>query len=131
MTLFYRDADDGTLSETTLTKCMAACDVDGTPLVAHSASGDEFRGIFLEEGMSDEGSVILLTQWNPAKGPIAVADDAGRDVLVDACALSGFPQSVCDTLMLCDAAQAAALVKAVTRFSALLGWDLSAEMNNV
>lgn len=131
MTLYYRDADDGTLSETTLTECMAACDVDGTFFVAHSANGDEFRGIFLEEGLSDEGSVIVLTQWNPAKGPIAVTDDAGRDVLVDACALSGFPQSVCDTVMLCDAAQAAALLKAVTRFSALMGWNLSAEMNNV
>lgn len=131
MTLFYRDEDNGTLSETTLTECLSTRDVDGTFFAAHSANGDEFCGIFLEEGVSDEGSIIFLTQWNPAKGPITVADDAGRDVLVDACALSGFPQSVCDSLMLCDAAQAAALVKAVTRFSALLGWDLSAEMNNV
>lgn len=122
----YRDDEDST-EETTLDEWMAMSDDDGVPLAAHSANGDAFCGIFAQEAVfADFKSTLLLVQWDPAKGPLLTTDDAGRDVIVPPPHLFDRAGSgVCDTLMVCDAAQAVALIGVITRFAALVGWDLT------
>lgn len=121
MKIFIRDEYDGSLQETTLTNYMAAGDAAGAPLAAHTSSGDEYCGIFAEEDRDAEGgSILKLKQWDPEKGPLTAADGAGRNVIL----MPWEIPAVCDELMICDAAQAAALINLIKRASAMFGWDL-------
>lgn len=121
MSIFIRDEYDDSLQESTLTNYMAISDADGLPLAAHTSNGDEYCGIFAEEGFNEDGcSALKLRQWNPEKGPLTVTDGAGRDVILTPWEIP----VVCDELMLCDAAQAAALIDLIKRASAMFGWDL-------
>lgn len=122
----YRPDEDST-EETTLDEWMSTTDEDGVPLAAHSANGDALCGIFAQEAVyADYESTLLLVQWDPEKGPILTTDAAGREVIVSPPHLfDGAGSGVCDTLMVCDAAQAAALIGVITRFAAMVGWDLT------
>ena len=122
MTIFIRDEDDGSLRESTLTDYMAISAADGARLAAHTSDGDEYCGIFAEEGHDYEArSILMLKQWDPEKGPLTVTDGVGRDVIL----LPWEMPDVCGQITVCDAAQAAALIALIKRASAMFGWDLT------
>lgn len=128
-TLYVSDCDDNSVYEVSLTEYMSIQDPNGVPLAAHTACGDDFRGIFVSEidtGFFSEPA-IALTQWDPARGDLTVTDDAGRAWLVPPGACGDRIGDVCDRLLICDAAQAVALIQTISRATELVGWEVPKE----